>query len=73
MENIITSGQSSRFVVTHGTDTMVETAQFVDLVCVSNGAVAIFVGSKLPEAFKGTDANFVSISSNLLLNHNISN
>ena len=48
----------TRFVVCHGTDTMVETGRFLMSVCGELQCVAVLVGSKLPESFKHSDADF---------------
>lgn len=47
-----------RFLVTHGTDTMVETCSFLDPVAVRLEVFVVICGSKLPEAFKESDASF---------------
>ena len=47
-----------RFVICHGTDTMVETGRFLAGVCAERQCAAVLVGAKLPEAFKGSDADF---------------
>lgn len=46
------------FVVTHGTDTMVQTARALWPVCVELGLRAVLCGARLPNAFKGSDAPF---------------
>jgi L-asparaginase len=48
----------SRFVICHGTDTMVETGRFLMGVCGELKCAAVLVGAKLPESFKGSDADF---------------
>ncbi len=48
----------SRFVVCHGTDTMVETGLFLMELCGELQCAAVLVGAKLPEAFKNSDADF---------------
>ena len=47
-----------RFVVTHGTDTMVETAQYVqkDLANFNSSYVIAFTGATKPERFIDSDA-----------------
>ena len=49
-----------RVVVTHGTDTMAETARVVAdaLAQAGSDTTAVFVGSLTPARFKGTDAEF---------------
>ena len=49
-----------RFVVTHGTDTMVETAQYVqkDLANFNSSYVIAFTGATKPERFIDSDASF---------------
>ena len=49
-----------RVVVTHGTDTMAETARVVAaaLAEAASDATVVFVGSLAPARFKGTDAEF---------------
>ena len=50
-----TSAASDRIIVTHGTDTMVETARRLEEV---PGKVIILTGSLAPARFKGSDAEF---------------
>ena len=47
-------------LVTHGTDTMIQSAQFVakDHRISEAGKSVVFVGSFKPECFKGSDAAF---------------
>ncbi|EOD28246.1 hypothetical protein EMIHUDRAFT_235032 [Emiliania huxleyi CCMP1516] len=47
-----------RIVVTHGTDTMIETAQFVEASGAAVGKSVAFVGAMKPERFKDSDATF---------------
>lgn len=48
-----------RFVVTHGTDTLAESALFFHSVALELGNVTVCcVGARLPEVFKGSDAAF---------------
>eukprot|EP01092_Planopodium_desertum_P006135 TRINITY_DN2531_c0_g3_i2.p1 TRINITY_DN2531_c0_g3~~TRINITY_DN2531_c0_g3_i2.p1 ORF type:complete len:168 (+),score=1.56 TRINITY_DN2531_c0_g3_i2:17-520(+) len=47
---------SRRIIITHGTDTMIESAKVVgDAI---SDKVILFLGSKLPERFKDSDAGF---------------
>lgn len=45
-------------MVTHGTDTLIETATFVEADARLEGKKIVFVGSFKPECFKGSDAAF---------------
>ena len=47
-----------KFIITHGTDTMVETAQYLEAVAESLKLTVCIVGSKIPETFKQSDAAF---------------
>lgn len=44
---------SKRFVICHGTDTMIETGLFLLDVCKELDLVVVLCGSKIPESFKG--------------------
>ena len=55
---IATASARERFVITHGTDTLVETAQFVHRAAQEAGCTVVLIGSRLPEAFKGSDFSF---------------
>lgn len=48
----------SQFLVTHGTDTMVESCEYLERVAVRLGVFIAICGAKLPEAFRGSDAAF---------------
>ena len=48
----------TRVVVTHGTDTMIETAQIVLRSGAAAGKVVVFTGAMKPERFKDSDAIF---------------
>jgi len=52
----ILQNENSNFVVTHGTDTLIETALFLKKH-VPFGTV-VLIGAKLPEVFKDSDADF---------------
>ena len=56
--NFIERCGAKKIVITHGTDTMIETGQFLDAMCKSNNIIIVLTGSKLPERFKGSDASF---------------
>ncbi|KAL5008015.1 hypothetical protein ScPMuIL_013596 [Solemya velum] len=46
----------SKILITHGTDTMIQTAQYIARECLSK--TIVFTGSFLPETFKASDAEF---------------
>lgn len=52
------SSQRIRIVVTHGTDTMVETAQYMQKRIEGSNAVVAFTGATKPERFVDSDASF---------------
>eukprot|EP00928_Gymnodinium_smaydae_P055192 TRINITY_DN38789_c0_g1_i1.p1 TRINITY_DN38789_c0_g1~~TRINITY_DN38789_c0_g1_i1.p1 ORF type:complete len:180 (-),score=37.26 TRINITY_DN38789_c0_g1_i1:137-676(-) len=54
----VRSAAGSRVVVTHGTDTMIETALFVLRSGAAAGKVVAFTGAMKPERFKDSDASF---------------
>jgi L-asparaginase len=49
---------STRIVVTHGTDTMIETAAYVLQSGAAAGKAVAFTGAMKPERFKDSDAPF---------------
>ncbi len=49
---------TNRFVITHGTDTMIETGLFLLPLCRKHQVIVCLTGSKIPEAFKDSDADF---------------
>jgi len=51
----VTEDPGQRILITHGTDTMVETARALEGVA---GKVIVLVGSLSPARFKGSDAEF---------------
>lgn len=51
----VTSASSDRIIVTHGTDTMIETAESLRSV---SGKVIVLTGSLAPARFKASDAEF---------------
>lgn len=54
----LASARCTRIVITHGTDTMVETAEYLHARCVALGVRVVLCGAKLPQTFKGSDAEF---------------
>jgi len=62
IENILNESEtrSERIVITHGTDTMIETALYVETALRSRLAksVVAFTGATKPERFKDSDASF---------------
>jgi len=52
------SSEHPRIVVTHGTDTMVETAQYIRKGLKDNCAAIAFTGATKPERFIDSDASF---------------
>ena len=58
LASVIRVTRKQRIVVTHGTDTMIQTAQHVDDKSGVTNKIVVFTGSFLPEAFKGSDAGF---------------
>lgn len=57
---ILIESKCYRIVVTHGTDTMLETAEFVATngATVSKEKIIAFTGALKPESFKNSDAEF---------------
>ena len=57
----ILEADQSKIIVTHGTDTLIETARFVQKSLLSDsknvGKIVMFVGAFLPERFKDSDAD----------------
>mmetsp|Transcript_5879 Transcript_5879/g.14724 ORF Transcript_5879/g.14724 Transcript_5879/m.14724 type:complete len:183 (+) Transcript_5879:104-652(+) len=52
------SSQHARIVITHGTDTLVETAQYIQERMKDDCAVIAFSGATKPERFIDSDASF---------------
>ena len=50
--------EETRILVTHGTDTMVETAAAVAEAAAAKGKTVVFVGSLSPALHRATDADF---------------
>jgi L-asparaginase len=55
IQDAVSSLPGTQVVVTHGTDTMVQTAKVLKEI---RGKVIVFTGSMQPALFKGTDALF---------------
>ena len=49
--------REKKVVVTHGTDTMIETARYIQN-SMKTDKVVVFTGAFLPETFKDSDATF---------------
>jgi L-asparaginase len=47
-----------RIIVTHGTDTLIQTAQFIQDCGAAAGKAVAFTGAMKPERFKDSDASF---------------
>lgn len=47
-----------RIVVTHGTDTLIETARYLHRTGAASSKAVVFVGAMKPERFKDSDASF---------------
>ena len=55
----VAAAPAQRIILTHGTDTMVETAQVVEAALgVDAGKTVVLVGSLTPARFRATDAEF---------------
>ena len=54
----VQSAEATRIVVTHGTDTMIETAQLLLASGAADGKAVAFTGAMKPERFKDSDAPF---------------
>ena len=54
----IEKSDSQRFIVTHGTDSLIETAKYLDRSGLSVGKVVIVTGANKPEYFRNSDAHF---------------
>ena len=55
LKKLILEAEQRQIVVTHGTDTLIETAQFVGNI---PDKTIVFTGAFLPEVFKSSDADF---------------
>jgi len=58
MVQCIEKSECMRFIVTHGTEGIIESAKYVDQAGLSPGKVVIFTGAMRPEYFKNSDAHF---------------
>lgn len=55
LKKVIQETSHAKIVVTHGSDTLIETAQFVGVI---KNKTIVFTASYLPEVFKNSDADF---------------
>lgn len=55
LKNFIKDSGHNRIVITHGSDTLIETARFMENL---GGKTIVLTASFLPEAFKDSDADF---------------
>lgn len=55
LKNFIQDSPHQRIVITHGSDTLIESARFVDNI---PGKTIVFTAAFLPEIFKDSDADF---------------
>jgi len=58
LADAVRRAKGSRVVVTHGTDTMIESAKFVLAKGAADGKTVAFTGAMKPERFKDSDAHF---------------
>ena len=58
LERAIAGSEEKRFVVAHGTDTMVQTGRGLEKTCLERGATVVLTGARVPEALKESDADF---------------
>jgi L-asparaginase len=56
LARLINESSDEAFIVTHGTDSMIETAKFLGQNC--PGKLIVLTGSARPERFKNSDASF---------------
>ena len=56
--DIIVEKKVEKVIVTHGTDTMIETAEYIAQRLREANMTVVITGAFLPESFKGTDADF---------------
>ena len=54
----IRNSSAQHIVITHGTDTMIETARYVLSSCKPGVHTVVFTGAAKPERFKDSDASF---------------
>lgn len=55
LKNLISKTELEKIIITHGSDTLIETAQFVGNIA---GKTCVFTAALTPEVFKETDADF---------------
>lgn len=60
IQKIVTKRQSTRIIVTHGTDTMIDTAKYIqhELAEKLSQCVVVFTGATKPAKFHDSDAAF---------------
>mmetsp|Transcript_4844 Transcript_4844/g.10115 ORF Transcript_4844/g.10115 Transcript_4844/m.10115 type:complete len:467 (+) Transcript_4844:196-1596(+) len=58
MVQAIEKSDTQRFIITHGSDTLIETAKYLDRSGLSVGKVVIVTGAMRPEHFRNSDAHF---------------
>jgi len=58
LSNAIRTAPNDRIVVTHGTDTLIQSAQFVQQSHAATGKRVVFTGAVQPERFRDSDASF---------------
>lgn len=54
----IEKSECQRFIVTHGSDTLIETAKFLERGGLSVGKVVVLAAAMRPEHFRNSDAHF---------------
>ena len=55
LRDFLRDTEFEKIIITHGTDTIIETARFIQNV---SGKTIVFTGAFLPEKFKESDADF---------------
>lgn len=55
LQQFLNESDFDKIIITHGTDTIIETAQFIKAI---PNRVIVFTGAFLPEKFKDSDADF---------------
>ena len=56
--DMIEKSECMRFIITHGSDTLIETAKFLDRAGLSVGKVVVLCAAMRPEHFRNSDAHF---------------
>jgi L-asparaginase len=56
--DLIEKSDSMRFIITHGSDTLIETAKYLDRAGLSVGKVVVLCAAMRPEHFRNSDAHF---------------